>query len=337
MRSLLAAAVLFAGCTTPDGSDAGRDAGLGDAPPSDDAGQDVGDGPAPDAPAAAGFRTEAALPHPLQEITAVAHGGRIVIAGGIDGSVAIVDEVWAFDGTAWTALPPLPAPRHHAMLVSVGTTLYLVGGMESLRFEPLDTVFALPDGATEWSTRPALPRPIAAAVGVTVGDEVVLAGGQTDRGLADAVLVGDPETGTWRDGEAIAEPREHVGGALVDGRVWVTGGRNITPATSVALVAGYDVDDDGWAPLPALSTVRGGHTVTVLDDRVLVAGGEIEDVALQSYEVRDTTGELIETGTLPTRRHGHGAAVLDGRVYLVGGADRPLFGATASVESWGAP
>lgn len=291
-----------------------------------------------DAPLPEGFRDEPPLPHPLQEITATVHDGAIVIAGGIDERVAIVSEVWSFDGAAWTALPDLPAPRHHAMLVSLNGTLYLLGGMASLRFEPLDTVFALPSGASAWETRPPLPHPLAAAVGAIVDGAVVLVGGQTDRGLAGTGLIGDPETGTYRDGMAIPEPREHVAGFVRDGAVWVTGGRDFSPASSVASIEVYDADGDAWSASASLEAARGGHSATYLgvaSERILVAGGEIEGAALDSFEILDaSTGAVVETGTLPTRRHGHAAALLDGRVYLIGGADGPIFAAIAGVESW---
>lgn len=308
-----------------------------DAPSSDT----IEDPPGPDfgndAPMPEGFQIETPLPHALQEITAVVHEGAIIVAGGIDGRITVVAEVWSFDGEAWTALPDLPAPRHHAMLVSLDGTLYLLGGMASLRFEPLDTVFALPAGATAWESRPALPHPLAAAVGVIVGNEVVLVGGQTDRGLAAAGLVGVPETGEYRDTAVIPEPREHVAGFAREGAVWVIGGRDFSPATSVASIEVFDTDGDGWTPRDSLQSARSGHSATYLSasGQVLVAGGEIQDAALDSFEVLDAaTGAIVRTGTLPTRRHGHAAALLDGRVYLIGGADGPIFAAIAGVESW---
>ncbi len=323
--------VVALGCSSaPSEPDGGTDARLeGDAPVAADTGAD--------APLSGGFRVEPPLPHPLQEITAVAHEGTIVVAGGIDEGISVVNEVWSFDGTAWTALPDLPAPRHHAMLVSLDGTLYLLGGMASLRFEPLDTVFALPNGASAWETLAALPRPLAAAVGAVIDGEVVLVGGQTDRGLASASIVGDPETGTWRDGAAIPEPREHVAGFVRDGAVWVTGGRDFSPASSVPSVEVFDGSSNAWTARPSLNDPRGGHSATYLgaSERALVAGGEIQDAALDAFEIIDTTsGDVVETGTLPTRRHGHAAAMLDGRVYLIGGADGPIFAAIAGVESW---
>lgn len=309
--------------------------------------EDLGDAPetdapfdAPDAPdarvdaAVPGFRRETPLPHPLQEITATTDGDRIVIAGGIDETVAVVSEVWAFDGATWSALPALPEPRHHATLLSRDGTLYLLGGMASLRFEPLDTVFALAPGATAWERRAPLPRPLAAAVGAWVSGELILAGGQTDRGLATSVIRGDPETGAYRAGAAPPVPSEHLAGFARDGEVWVTGGRDFQPRLSTDAVQVYDVARDTWRMEPPLAGPRGGHSATRLvlegTEHLFIAGGELEGLALDDYERLGADA----TGSLPTARHGHAAAVLGDRIYLIGGADRPLFGAIASVESW---
>ena len=330
MRRLLSLSLALssavAACTSEQVLDGGT--------PVRDAPSTFPDAPVVDAPLADGFRSEPSLPHPLQEITAAVHGGRIIVAGGIDESVAVVAEVWAFDGTGWTALPSLPAPRHHGMLVSTGTTLYLIGGMETLRFEPLDTVFALPDGASAWENRPALPTPLAAAVAVVVEGELLLLGGQTERGLASGVVRGDPETGTYRDGASLPLPREHLAGFASGGEIWISGGRDFMPSASTNAVHVYDVAADRWREAASLATTRGGHSATLLGGTAVIAGGEIAGEALRSLELIDLTSGTRSEVTLPTPRHGHAAAVLDGRVYWIGGADRPLFGATETVESW---
>lgn len=324
MKSLWAASLLVA-CETASPSDAPV------AAPVDASTLDASEG-GHDAASAAGFRAETPLPHPLQELTATVHGDRIVVAGGIDGSISVVNEVWALDGSTWTALPSLPAPRHHGMLVSLGEQLYYLGGMADLRFEPLDTVFVLQDGASAWEVSPPLPRPSAAAVAVALGAEIVIVGGQSDRGLEARPTAFDPVTGTARDGAPHPEPREHVAGALVEGELWLIGGRDFEPARSTARVDVYDPTADAWRSEALLTEVRSGHSATLLGTEIVVAGGEIGGAALATYE-RLVDGAW-QSAPLPGPRHGHAAVAHGGRAYLIGGADRPLFGAIASVESW---
>ena len=108
-----------------------------------------GDAARGDASVPSAWRSEPALPERIQEITGAVHQGRLWIAGGLDASSATSSAVRIFDpaSSAWSEGPALPRPRHHAMMVSTGDDLYLLGGMETLAFDPLETAWVLRDGA----------------------------------------------------------------------------------------------------------------------------------------------------------------------------------------------
>lgn len=333
-RSALLLALLAPGCdAASDASDAGAplDAPTArpDAPRAPDAGVD--------APLPLGWSRGPDLPHPIQEIAGVVHGDAIVIAGGLDEGARTLDEVWRFDGTGWTALPDLPAPRHHMMLVSAPGALYALGGMESLAFEPLETVWRLPDGASAWEVATPMPEPRAAAVAVYVGTEILILGGQGRGGLSPDVL--RFSAGAWTRGAAIADTREHVAGFVRDGEVWIVAGRDFDPGASTTAVSIYDPAADAWREGPALAEVRGGHGAALLPDgRAVATGGEIDGDVRDTVEILDATGGGWTFGApLPTRRHGHVSFALGGRLWVIGGADRPLFAAVDIVESLALP
>ena len=329
--------VFASACGVAAAADAGAlDAGT-DAPvPTDDA-RAIPDAGV-DAPLPAGWSRGPDLPHPVQEIAGTVHDGAIVIAGGIDDGVAILDEVWRFDGTTWTPLPAMPAPRHHMMLVSTPGALYAIGGMQSLAFDPLDTVWRLPDGASAWETATPMPEPRAAAVAVYVGTEILVLAGQGRGGLSPDVLRYDLGT-TWTRGAAIADTREHVAGFVRAGEVWVVAGRDFEPGMSTTAVSIYDPAANAWREGPSLAEVRGGHGASMLPDgRAMVTGGEIAGDVRDTIEILDPSGASWSFGVpLPTRRHGHVSLPLGGRLWVIGGADRPLFGAVDVVESLGVP
>lgn len=328
------AVVATCGCgaetTVGDAGVPAVDAPPADAPPAPDA--------AADAPLAAGWSRGPDLPHPLQEIAGVVHDGAIVIAGGIDERARIVAEVWRFDGAGWTELPPLPAPRHHMMLVSTPGALWALGGMQSLAFEPLDTVYRLADGASAWESAAPMIEPRAAAVAAFVGDEILVLGGQGRGGLSPDVLRFDL-AGAWTRGAAIPDTREHVAGFVRDGEVWVVAGRDIDPGASTSAVHVYDPAADAWREGPALAEVRGGHGAALLPDgRAVATGGEIAGDVRDTVEILDATGGAWALGpALPTRRHGHVSLPLGGRLWVIGGADDPLFAAVDVVESLALP
>lgn len=333
-------AVVASGCGAPIVTDAGA---LPDAGTAVDAGRDA---PTPtvdaprlaDAPLAAGWSRGPDLPQPMQEIAGTVHDGAIVIAGGINRSLTILDTVWRFDGTTWTALPDMPAPRHHMMLVSTPGALYALGGMQSLAFDPLDTVWRLPDGATAWETATPMPEPRAAAVAAYVGTELLVLAGQGRGGLSTDVLRYDLGT-SWTRGAAIPDPREHVAGFVRAGEVWIVAGRDFEPAMSTTAVSIYDPVGNAWRTGPALAEVRGGHGASILPDgRAMTTGGEIAGDVHATTEILDAAGASWAFGDpLPTRRHGHVSFPLAGRLWVIGGADGPLFAAVDVVESLALP
>ena len=341
-RSLVAGALLLlviaSSCDAPAPADAGSAAdapspldtpALADAPPLPDA--------SVDASLPGGWTRGPDLPHPMQELAGTVHDGAIVIAGGLEG-FTVLDEVWRFDGTSWTALPSLPSPRHHMMLVSTPGALYAIGGMQSLAFDPLDTVWRLPDGATAWETATPMPEDRAAAVAAYVGTEILVLAGQGRGGLTPDVLRYDLGT-TWTRGAAIADPREHVAGFVRSGEVWIVAGRDLDPATAVTAVSVYDPTSNTWREGPALAELRGGHGASILPDgRAAVTGGEIGGDVRATTELLDATGASWSFGPpLATRRHGHVSFPLAGRLWVIGGADDPLVASVDVVESIALP
>lgn len=304
----------------------------------DDAGERDAGGEGDAAVAVGGWRSETALPEAIQEITGAVHRGRLWIAGGFDASTSVSRAVRSLDpatGT-WTEEPELPAPRHHAMLVSTGDDLYLLGGMETARFEPLDTAWVLRAGATEWADVAPLPEDRGAGVAAEVGDRIVIAAGNATRGgLASSTLRYDPIADRWEIGAAIPAPREHVAGFAHAGELWVIAGRRNSLSTNTTSVDVYDPIADAWRTGPAIPTARGGHGAAVLDGRAYVIGGEQPDRALDAVEVLDlASGTWSASSPVPTPRHGHVVLAAAGRVWVIGGGDAPIFAAVDVVESY---
>jgi non-specific serine/threonine protein kinase len=85
-------------------------------------------------PTADRWMTLPALPTPRGGLAGAATCSGLVVAAGGEtvgaGRSATFPEVEAFDPAAatWRALPPLPTPRHGLGVVTVGTTLYAIGG-----------------------------------------------------------------------------------------------------------------------------------------------------------------------------------------------------------------
>ena len=113
----------------------------------------------------------------------------------------------------------------------------------------------------------------------------------------------------------------HTATRLPDGDVLVTGGRNARDAgTALAGTAIYDTSEGAFGAGPAMTRARDGHTATLVDGKVLVAGGD--GTSPSTAEVFDPrAGDFEAPLTMTTRRGAHAAESLadPGLVLLVGG------------------
>src|SRR6266571_8761983 len=131
----------------------------------------------------------AALPEPVQELSAAVLHGRIYVAGGFDRTGAPTAAAFRYDPVAnqWERVADLPAARHHMPLAAVGDTLYAVGGLAEATFVPENTLWIYRDDQNRWESRAPLPAPRGASgVGVVSGKLVVVGGWGVGRRLVDS-------------------------------------------------------------------------------------------------------------------------------------------------------
>lgn len=114
---------------------------------------------------------------------------------------------------------------------------------------------------------------------------------------------------------------------LADGRVLIVGGSSwdSVARTTVYPTTGYLFNPSTGAFAPTaneLSSGRQFHTATRLHDgRVLVAGGQANNVALDAVDIFDPSTNRFSPGRLGVPRTGHTATLLgDGRVLIAGGS-----------------
>ena len=261
VRSLLGAvlAVTVTSCGAPppapeasDPPSSGSDAGIS-APPSASGAPAAGSpGPAdawavlPDAPFA------------RLEMAVAAHDGRIWLAGGLSALGDALIDVDVFDPatSTWSDGPDLPAPVHHAALVSDGERLVLIGGYQGSDFNrPTDLVLALADGDDGWTTGPPLPEARAAGAAAWDGSRIVYAGGVGAGGVAADVY--ELSGGAWNRIGSMAQVREHLAATSdEEGTVWLLGGRVGGLESNLDVVE--TVSGDAVASIGSLPTPRGG-------------------------------------------------------------------------------
>src|SRR5918996_2863715 len=215
------------------------------------------------------WETLAPMPTPRTEVAAAAVGGRIVVVGGFAPAGTVgTTEVYDVATDAWSAGPDLPVAVNHAMATSFGDEVYVFGG--TLGDGAIsDSAFVLSDGA--WDPLPLMPEPRTAGGAAVAGGLIHVVGGVGPEGVAERTLVFDAEAGRWSVTEGLGRPREHMGVAAFDDRVYAVGGRAGSLA-GFGDVEGLDPGTSPWSPLPDLPTPRGGMAAAAASNGVVAIG-----------------------------------------------------------------
>lgn len=310
-----------------------------------------------------GWRALADLPWTTQEIYAAVLGGRIYTAGGLahDGQGYVIhDGLAIYDPAtnAWTEGPRLPQPRHHPMIVATDRVFalggYRRGTTPNSDWTSMTDVWVL-DGDVWRAVRP-LPGPLAETVGLAHGNRIHLVTGRsptgssnaqwTDQGDVATHLVYLPAEDHWETARPAPAPRNSAAGAVMDGQLYVAGGRTVQGGGTGRLDR-YDPTSDSWdtlAPIPPSPNgwqVGGGLAMAALDGRLIAFGGEWFEprrpggVFPETWIYDPATDTWSQGPTMLTPRHGLAAVTVANTIYAVAGG-RQFSGAdaTATLEGF---
>jgi len=278
------------------------------------------------------------FPTKRTEVTAAALGGEIYVIGGFNGLSRTVPTVEIYDPTrnTWRQGPPLPTRLHHSTSTVIGSKLYIVGGLTGMRFRPTREVFVFDLKSGEWSGGPALPEPRGAHAVAAMGDILYAVGGMTEEGVSADLLQLDlrEETPMWQHLKPAPTPREHLAMNIVDGKLYVSGGRQRTLTSNLKSLEIYDPAEDTWTTGPPLPTARGGVVGGSLGRFFIVFGGEQLSGTFDEAEAFDTQlQKWITLPPMPTARHGLGAATIGNTVYVLGGGRKPGLAVSGANEA----
>lgn len=305
------------------------------------------------------WEARTAMPWAVQEIYAADWNGRVAVAGGLagrtDAPLHIEDRLGLYDPVTdrWTEGPRLPEARHHPIMVAVGSDLFAIGGYrrsDAGDWTNATEVWTLSPDAEAWSPGPALPAPQAETVGLAHEGRIHLIGGRAPTGSANGQWndQGDIDThriladGRWDTARPAPMARNSAAGAVLDGKLWIAGGRTVAGGGTGRLDR-YDPDEDRWdtlAPIPrshaSNNQVGGGLAMVGLDGRLVAFGGEWFEsggggVFAETW-LYDPARDAWSAGPdMMTPRHGLAAAVVDGVAYAIGGSALVSSGATTGV------
>src|SRR5205823_13381535 len=131
----------------------------------------------------------------------------------------------------------------------------------------------------------------------------------------------DPATNTWRQRTSMPTPRNHATAGVVNGKIYVIGGRIgaafISAGSSNAdVVEEYDPAADTWgAPRAKMPSALSAMASGVYGGRIYVTGGEGQNAqmmytfrALEAYDPASNSWTVLPS--MPISRHGLAGAVV---------------------------
>ena len=300
----------------------------------------------------------APIPIPRQEHTTVSFPpSTIVVIGGIipigtNSTTALpirttsLVQFYSIPNNTWTTAAPLPRALNHANAAVVGGRIYVLGGLADLgepepAWRAVGNSWVYEPFSDTWTVIPGLPSHSvrgSAAVGV-YKHLIILAGGMTDLELSgdmrqntvSVVSIFDTLDGKWvdvpREAKYLPDGRDHAGAAVVDGKMYVLGGRDQGQRNVKHTVFILDLChlEAGWRTSAAkMPTPRGGVAAGVVGKKIYVFGGEgnraLESGVFDQVETYDTTKDKwTSVGKMRIPRHGTYAVGVDRKIYVPGG------------------
>ncbi len=292
----------------------------------------------------------AAFPEPAEEILGAAAGGKMYVFAGLAPVWRPMGLVYEYDPATdhWTKKKPMALPSHHVALTEYHGKIYAFGGFVYPQsgppaWAPVNNAFEYDPATDAWKALAPMPTKRGSPVAAVVGDKIyVIGGAATMPGSSETAIsqttpqmcLGtveeyDPQKNTWRERSPMPTPRNHTTAGVVNGKIYVLGGRVgaafIGLASDISVVEEYDPAADKWgAPRSRMPTARSAVGSGVYNGRIYVAGGEYQDPhlmatfrAVEAYEPATNSWTIMPS--MPVSRHGLAAGVIGNKFILVGG------------------
>ena len=206
-----------------------------------------------------------------------------------------------------------------------------------LLFSLVVTMSTASGAENSWVTKSSMhfPRTGAAAAAVN-GIVYVIGGSQRYNTLKNgfsymsinSTEAYNPATDTWVEKTPMPTPRDGLGVATFEGKIYCFGGRNVSKDYSISINVNevYDTETDSWETKTPMPTARSGIKASEVGEKIYLIGGSIESesssIAERSaqVEIYDPVTDTWATGSpIPTAVGGYASAVLDGKIYVVSG------------------
>ena len=293
----------------------------------------------------------APFPEPAEELLGAAAGGKMYVFCGLAPGWKPTGYVYEYDPATdkWAKKKPMPLLSHHVSFTEYNGKIYAFGGFRypdsgPAAWVPIDNAWEYDPAADTWKALAPMPTKRGSPVAVTVGNKMYVIGGATTPPGSNEPAVHpqrphisvstveeyDPAANTWRARSPMPTPRNHATAGVVNGKVYVIGGRVgaafiSAGSSNVDVVEEYDPATDSWGSARArMPSARSAMASGVYGGRIYVTGGEGQNAqmmytfrALEAYDPAANRWTLLPS--MPVSRHGLAGAVVGNRLHMVSG------------------
>jgi len=234
----------------------------------------------------------------------------------------------------WTRIATMPNPVGHAGSTVDGNDIWIVGGFEEWpRINTTDVQIYNTVSGT-WRMGPSLPESRNTAGVELLGNKIYVFGGfrfdpndfTDEEDIPETLVLDlDNQAAGWQAFADMPEPRNHMGGAVVAGKIYVLGGQqnHNVGGNDIPYVHEYDPVTDVWtqrASIPFAFSHNEPATFTYAG-QIIIAGGRTFGSAgldrVMSYDpFTDTWTQICN---LPIVLAGAEAGVMDDKLFLAHG------------------
>jgi N-acetylneuraminic acid mutarotase len=273
------------------------------------------------------------------EVSATAVGDSVYVIGGFNaqGQPTDIVEVYNTKNNTWSSAASLPHPLHHtAAATSLDGKIYVVGGFLDSQWTPSNRLFIYDPLKNQWREGKHMPTARGALTANFIDRTLYAVGGQSfvsssssssPSGILTTNEAYDTASNTWTTKAPMITARHHAASAVVNGNLYVIGGRveGISPTVNVNVNEVYDSEKNTWTCLAPMPSKRSGiAAANFVMSSIYVFGGEEPSKTFNNNERYDTkTNKWFIDAPMPTARHGLGAASVEDRIYVLGGGPQP--------------
>jgi N-acetylneuraminic acid mutarotase len=147
----------------------------------------------------------------------------------------------------------------------------------------------------------------------------------------------DPEAETWENKTSMPTPRTQLEANVVNGKIYLIGGRTGGQYSTVGLNEAYDTEKDSWTTKAPIPYPVAQYASAVVDDKIYIIGGQDEyayPINLDIVQIYDPVTDTWSFGaSMPKVVWQAAAGVISGvwapkRIYIIGGLtpEKSLFG-----------